>query len=174
LRIGLLTTSFPRHEGDVPGVFVLGFARALVACGHQLRVLAPEPDVPQPLPRFDGIDLRWLRYLPRQAWQRSFYGAGVLDNLRTTPLAALGLLPFMGALLRATRALAHEVDALVSHWALPSALVAGSVAGSARPKLPHLAVLHSADVFVLELLPGASLWAARIAAGADALLFSSR
>jgi len=29
MRIGVLTTSYPRFEGDVAGVFVRGMARAL-------------------------------------------------------------------------------------------------------------------------------------------------
>jgi glycosyltransferase involved in cell wall biosynthesis len=172
LKVGLLTTSFPRAEGDVPGQFVLGFARALAACGHQLVVLAPEPAEPdwsEP-PAWPGVELRWLRYLPERSWQRTFYGAGVLDNLQREPWSAIGLLPFVAALWRAAQREAHGLDALVSHWALPCALVAGLL----RPRLRHLAVLHSADVFLLERLPLRRRWAERIAAGADALLFSSR
>ena len=43
MRIGVLTTSFPRYAGDVPGQFVHGFAAALAGRGHTLDVLAPEP-----------------------------------------------------------------------------------------------------------------------------------
>ena len=35
MRVGLLTTSFPRFEGDIAGQFVLGFARALAARGAE-------------------------------------------------------------------------------------------------------------------------------------------
>jgi glycosyltransferase involved in cell wall biosynthesis len=166
VKIGLLTTSFPRREGDLAGSFVLGFARALARRGHAIEVLCPEPAVGQ-LPRFDDLDVRWLRYLPR-AWERTFYGAGVLDNVRRDPRAALGLLPFMAALTRAT--LAGEWDAMVSHWAMPCALIAGEI--TRARSIPHLAVCHSADVFLLEKLP--RIFATRIAQTADALLFSSR
>ena len=174
MRIGLLTTSFPRVEGDVPGHFVLGFARALAARGHTLEVLAPEPHEPRftAPPAFPGIDVRWVRYAPR-VLERTFYGDGVLDNLRTDKRALLGLAPFVLALAQATRRAAPEWDAVVSHWALPCALVAGELVRGR----PQLAVLHSADVFVLERLPAPALrrvLAARIATRADALLFSSR
>jgi glycosyltransferase involved in cell wall biosynthesis len=164
--IGLLTTSFPRREGDLPGNFVLGFARALAARGHRLEVLCPEPSTGL-RPAFEGIDVHWVRYAPRPL-ERTFYGAGVLDNLRREPLAALGLLPFVFALGRDARARAARWDAVVSHWALPCALIAGEL------RLPHLAVLHSADVFLLERLPARATFAERIATRADALLFSSR
>lgn len=167
MKIGLLTTSFPRREGDVPGQFVLGFARSLAALGHQLEVLAPEPNTRSSVPALDGISLEWLRYLPVRALQRTFYGAGVLDNLRSAPWTALGLAPFVLAMSRAARQ--HRWDAVVSHWALPCALVAGELS---VPR--HLAVLHSADVFLLERLPMRRQLALRIARGADELLFVSR
>lgn len=173
MKIGLLTTSFPRVQDDVPGSFVLGFARALSARGHQLEVLAPEPHESRYAapPCFDGVhQVRWVRYLVPRSLQRTFYGAGVLDNLREQPLSALGLVPFTVALAIALARERSDWDAVVSHWALPCALVAGELAS----RRPHLAVLHSADVFLLEQLPLRGLLSTRIATRARALLFSSR
>ncbi len=175
MRIGLLTTSFPREDGDVPGLFVLGFARALAALGHEIEVLAPEPfekrfTAPPAWPR---ISVHWVRYLPREL-ERTFYGSGVVDNLRRDPRAWLGLVPFVASLTRAARERVSRWDAVVSHWALPCALVAGQL-GRMRPvALPHLAVLHSADVHLIERLPGSSQLARQVARSARALVFSSR
>lgn len=169
MKIGLLTTSFPRRQGDVPGVFVLGFAQALARAGHTLEVLAPEPAETLAPPRFEGIDLHWVRYLKPRALERTFYGAGVLDNLKHAPWTALGLGPFVLALWREAYVRARHWDAVVSHWALPCALVAGAL-----PARRHLAVLHSADVFVLERLPCPAEIAQHIARRADQLLFVSR
>ncbi len=174
MKIGLLTTSFPRAEHDLPGAFVLGFARALAARGHQLEVLAPEPHEAHYAapPSFPAIAVRWVRYLAPRRFERTFYGAGVLDNLRERPLAALGLAPFVLALAGATLRRMKSWDAVVSHWALPCALIAGELVRGR----PHLAVLHSADVFVLERLPPTlrRVLATRIAMQANALLFASR
>lgn len=169
MRIGLLTTSFPRFRGDIPGQFVLGFAEALAARGHALEVLAPEPHDGLEPPRFDGVTVRWVRYAPR-AFERTFYGAGVLDNLRHDPRALVGLAPFVAQLLREAEQRVHAWDALVSHWALPCALIAGLVARGR----PHLAVLHSADVFLLERLPFKRHLSTKIARNARALVCSSR
>lgn len=167
MRIGLLTTSFPRWEGDVAGSFVLGFARALVTRGHRVRVLAPEPPERLAPPEWPGIELGWVRYLEARSLERTFYGAGVPDNLRRDPRAWLGLGPFTIALLRRAREELAEHDALVSHWALPSALVAARVRG----ERPHLAVMHSADVHALGRLPGRGRLATEIARGATNMLF---
>ena len=170
MRVGLLTTSFPRYEGDIPGNFVLGFARALLAEGHQVHVLAPEPAAAEPPPDFSPLALSWVPYLRPRALERTFYGAGVPDNLRRDPLAFLGLAPFSLNLAAHAARRVSAWDALVSHWALPCALVAGSLRGAR----PHLAVLHSADVSLLERLPGRRALARRVLHGASDLLFSSR
>jgi glycosyltransferase involved in cell wall biosynthesis len=172
MKIGLLTTSFPRAFDDAAGNFVLGFATALAARGHEVDVLAPEPHEQhyRSPPRFPGLELSWVRYLAPRSLQRTFYGAGVLDNLRQQPWSAVGLVPFTLALARTMLLRQRDWDAVVSHWALPCALVAGELAR----KRPHLAVLHSADVFLLEQLPLRGALATRIARRADALLFSTR
>lgn len=169
MRIGVLTTSFPRFGGDVAGHFVLGFCRALSARGHQLQVLAPEP-AEGAAPDFGDIELQWVPYLRPRSLQRSFYGAGVPDNLRRDPRAWLGLAPFSAALLQASQKAVERWDAIVSHWALPCALVAGAVRGSR----PHLAVMHSADVHALDRLPAGGHIARRVAASAGPMVFSSR
>lgn len=166
MRIGVLTTSYPRFEGDVAGVFVRGMARALAARGHTLEVLAPKPAAGEAPLTDPGVTLRWIDY---GAGLRTFYGAGVPDNVRRDPRAWPGLLSFPRALLEETRARAQSWDALVSHWALPSALVAGRVRG----ERPHLAVLHSADVHLMARLPLSGRIAARVGASADELWFAS-
>ncbi len=169
MRIGLLTTSFPRFEHDIAGCFVLGFARALARRGHCLQVLAPEPEQRFAPPAWPDISVRWIPYLRPRGLQRTFYGAGVPDNLQRSMLAWLGLAPFSLQLTRAVRERSADWDVLVSHWALPCALAA--MVGGVR--LPHLAVLHSADVHLLARLPARALLARCIEENADRLLFVS-
>jgi glycosyltransferase involved in cell wall biosynthesis len=169
MRIGVLTTSFPRREHDVAGNFVLGLARALATRGHAIEVLAPEPSEGPGPPRWPGIEVRWIPYLRPRRWARTFYGAGVPDNLWREPTAWLGLAPFALALARAARHAARNWDALLSHWALPSACAAAY----AREERPHVAILHSADVHLLEHLPARARWATHLARGASTLAFVS-
>ncbi|MGD8862746.1 MAG: glycosyltransferase family 4 protein [Myxococcales bacterium] len=169
MRIGLLTTSFPRFEGDVAGCFVLGFARALARRGHQVEVLAPEP-ARGTAPRFEGLSLRWVPYARPRRLQRTFYGAGAPDNLRRDPGAWLGALPFTAALAaHAAGPRRRPWDAVVSHWALPCGLVGGAVAAGR----PHVAVLHGGDLDLLHRLPGRARLARAVSDGATRLLFVS-
>jgi glycosyltransferase involved in cell wall biosynthesis len=169
VRIGLLTTSFPRFEHDIAGCFVLGFARALAERGHRLEVLAPEPRQKIEPPAWPGVSVRWVPYLRPRRLARTFYGAGVPDNLQRSVFAWLGLLPFSLQLTRSVYRHGRGWDLLVSHWALPCALAAAGGNGS----LPHVAVLHSADVHLLGRLPARSLLARHIADKSSRLLFVS-
>jgi glycosyltransferase involved in cell wall biosynthesis len=169
MRIGLLTTSFPRNERDIAGAFVLGFARSLAAAGHDIDVLAPEPREREPAPSWPGVHVRHVPYLRPRRLERTFYGAGVPDNLARDPVAWLGLLPFSCGLAHAARRCGGDWDAVFSHWALPCALAAGW----ARRRAVHIAVLHSADVHLLTRLPGRTGLAGHIAKGASALWFVS-
>ena len=47
MRIGLLTTSFPRHAGDYAGSFVGDRVRRLLADGHTVDVLAAGDRAPR-------------------------------------------------------------------------------------------------------------------------------
>ncbi len=169
MRIGLLTTSYPRHEDDLAGIFVRGFARALASQGHAVEVLAPEPLEDRPPLEDDGVSVRFVPYARPRGLARTFYGAGVPDNVRRDPRAWPGLFTYPLLLERAARAHVAGCDALVSHWALPCALAAGAVRGDR----PHLAVLHSADVHLMRRLPQRARWARAVGRGATQLLFSS-
>lgn len=173
LRIGLVTTSFPRTRGDHAGAFVLGFARALVSCGHRVEVLAPEPPIAEPHWSEPGIDVVHVPYLRPRRWQRTFYGAGAPENLATDPRAWIGVVPFLVALREAVAARAHRWDSVVSHWALPAGLVVGHVLGptDCDSAKPHLVVCHSADVHALSRLPGGARLARIITNRASSMLF---
>lgn len=169
MRIGVITTSFPRYTQDIAGNFVLASCRALVERGHTIEVLAPEPaEATTPLTS-DNLRVSYVPYLRPRSWQRTFYGDGVPDNLVNDPRAWLGLAPFSVALASAVASHAVHWDAVITHWALPCALAA-----SLRPKrCRHLSILHSADVHLLARLPGRRALASAILNGAEHLWFSS-
>ncbi|MFK7989229.1 MAG: glycosyltransferase family 4 protein [Sandaracinaceae bacterium] len=166
--IGVLTTSYP-HSGDpIAGVFVRGMTRALVSRGHRAEVLAPRPSGDTQPVDDAGIQTRWIDYAPSRL-RRTFYGAGVPDNVRRDPRAWPGLLSFPPAMAHTAHARSRGWDAVISHWALPN----GAVAGAVRASMPHLMVLHSADVHLLRRLPGRALLLRQLARGATEMLFAS-
>ncbi len=170
MRIGMVTTSYPRHAGDNAGLFVKQLAEALALRGHTVEVCAPEPAIGSPVFTSESlVNTHWIPYLRPQRLQRTFYGAGVLDNLRADPWAWLGIVPFLRALDRTLFNHRHSWDALISHWALPC----GLLAGRRRYGRAHIAVFHSGDVHLLRRVPWARKLAQSVLRGATHLVFVS-
>jgi glycosyltransferase involved in cell wall biosynthesis len=149
MRVGVLTTSYPRFDGDPAGCFVAELARWLCRAGDQVEVLAPEPARRLPADP-SSLEVRALRHgLGRS---RLFYRAGAPDNLAAGGGAGLRawaeIPPFLARLGAATLARARRWDAVLSHWLIPSALVAGLGARA----LPQVAIAHSSDVHLLARL----------------------
>jgi len=137
VRVGVLTTSYPRDAGDAAGAFVAGFSRWLAANVGDVDVVCADPGRPL------------------------FYRGGAPTALQSAarwPEAAA----FSARLLMEGRRRARGWDAVVSHWLVPSGAVADAC-GPAR----HLAIAHGSDVRLLASLPGGRALVRRLARRAD-------
>jgi glycosyltransferase involved in cell wall biosynthesis len=101
VKVVVLTTSYPRHAGDVAGVFVQQTVERLRAAGIDVDVVSPAAF------RHYGIA----------------YGHGVLNNLRRRPWLVLALPLFLWSFTRAARRAARGADVVHAHW-IPSGLPA--------------------------------------------------
>jgi glycosyltransferase involved in cell wall biosynthesis len=101
VKVVVLTTSYPRGEGDVAGVFVRDSVRGVRALGVHVDVVSPASF------RHFGIA----------------YGHGVMGNLRLRPWLALLLPAFLVSFACAARRAARDADLVHAHW-LPSGLAA--------------------------------------------------
>jgi glycosyltransferase involved in cell wall biosynthesis len=123
MRIGVVTTSYPRFAGDPAGSFVAAHVAATRALGHELDVIAAG----------DG---------PSRIPSRLFYGAGAPEELERGgalwPAAA-----FSARLAIAVARRARGWDAAIAHWLAPSAL-------AALPAKRLLAIAHGGDVHALR------------------------
>jgi glycosyltransferase involved in cell wall biosynthesis len=107
MRVAVLTTSYPRYEGDAAGTFVAGGVERLRERGLDVSVVSPTSF------RHFGIA----------------YGDGVVGNLRRQPWRVALLPAMLASFARAARAAARESDLVHAHW-----LGAGVVAlGCGRP-----------------------------------------
>lgn len=95
----MLTTSYPRHRGDVAGLFVQDAVEHLRAAGVEVSVVSPA------LFRHYGIA----------------YGDGIVNNLRARKWRVLLLPLFFVSFARAARGASRDADVVHAHW-LPSGL----------------------------------------------------
>ena len=101
MRVTVLTTSYPRHEGDVAGAFVRDAVTHLRAAGVELEVVSPAG--------FQDFGIA--------------YGDGIAANLRAKPARAALVPAFMASYAWAARRAARSSDLVHAHW-LPSGIAA--------------------------------------------------
>jgi glycosyltransferase involved in cell wall biosynthesis len=154
LRVGVVTTSYPREAGDPAGAFVAGFARWLRERGCAVEVIAAGPGAACvdgiAVERVDGRDL--------------FYRGGAPDALSGSPAAWARAARFQGELLALVARRGRRWDAAVSHWLAPSGIAVAAALGRSRP---HLAIAHSSDVTLLHRSKGGRAAARFVARRAD-------
>jgi glycosyltransferase involved in cell wall biosynthesis len=113
----LLTTGFPRFEGDLFGIFVLELARGLVRQGLRVAVLAPHDPVAAMCEEVDGVHVRRFRYfLPR--WQRLAYGGGMPTNLRESWVARFQVPLFLLAFWVSAMRMVPSASLLHCQWTI--------------------------------------------------------
>jgi len=143
VRVGLVTTSYPRFDGDPAGCFVAEHARYLESQGHTVEVVAAGD-------RGDGIRV------PGGALFYSGGGPEALERGGAWGDAAL----FTARITREVARRARHWDAITSHWLIPSALAAIIAA----PRRPLLAIAHSGDVHTLRRIGALGAFATLAAA----------
>ena len=149
-RICLVTSNFPRWQGDSTTPFVQHLAQDLRTLGWHVEVLAPHAPGAAIDETLDGVPVHRFRYMWPEAQQTVCYQGGALINLRKHPVNWLKLPPLVFcewlALIRRLRS--GRYDLVHSHWVLPQGLV-GALA--ARPlRVPHVISVHGGDVFALR------------------------
>ena len=149
LRVLFVAHSFPRHEGDAAGAFILRLAVALADRGVAVHALAPSAaDLPLSA-ELSGIPVTRFRYAPAR-WETLAYGGTMIaEARRTAGLTMLSLLAAArGAVAKAVQAQgSHLVHA---HWWFPSGLAAASAA-----RVPIITTMHGTDVRIARAVPAA-------------------
>jgi glycosyltransferase involved in cell wall biosynthesis len=123
-KVVVLTTSYPRDEDDVAGLFVRDAVEAVRAQGVEVEVVSPATF------RHFGIA----------------YGHGIVGNLRRRPWLALLLPAFLFNYAWAARRAAQDADLVHAHW-LPSALAA------LKTGKPYVVQLWGTDVELARKAP---------------------
>jgi glycosyltransferase involved in cell wall biosynthesis len=151
VRIGVVTTSYPRWPDDPAGNFVGDHVVALRALGHEVEVIAASAA--------EGAVERQGSFLPEKAFaphasetahripSSLFYRGGAPDQLEASYLrGALAGVAFTARMAAAIARRARRWDLIIAHWLAPSALAA-LPAG-----IPLVAIAHGGDIHTLRRL----------------------
>jgi len=160
LVIVMVTSSYPRFEGDSVGTFMEPIARGVAARGHVVHVVAPwHPKVRRPAVE-RGIHFHFYRYAPVPSLNVFGYASAMRADVTLRSAAYLAAPLALSAGWWTARRVARRHGAMVmhGHWVVPG----GVTAAVAAPHLPLVISLHGSDVFVAERLAPARV-AARAA-----------
>ncbi len=146
LRVCMLTTGFPRFSGDLFGVFIFELARALVARGSEVEVVAPHQRGVPTRERMEGIEVSRFYYFWPAFLQRVAYGGGIPTNVRRSWWARLQVPFFLLGYGWQARCVGEKADLVHCHWTI-SGLVAAWFLG--RDKALVLSVRGS-DINLLD------------------------
>ena len=124
MRVTVLTTSYPRHPGEIAGRFVEDAVGHLREAGVDVTVVSPAS--------FAHFGIA--------------YGDGIANNLRARPWKVLLLPLFLLSFARAARRSSRQADVVHAHW-LPSA-----IAGIATGK-PLIVQAWGSDIEMAKRLP---------------------
>jgi glycosyltransferase involved in cell wall biosynthesis len=121
MKLGVVTTSYPRFPGDHAGSFVGAHVAALRGLGHAVDVVHATED--------DAL----------------FYRGGAPDAIEQLGVRALpAAAAFTAKLTARVLVRARHWDAVIAHWLVPSAIAA------LPTRLPMLAIAHGGDVHTLR------------------------
>ena len=148
-KVLVVTTTFPRREGDDQPRFVLDLCKSVHA-DYAQRVVAPSAPGCKRDDRVEGIQVSRFRYFFRP-WETLAYGSGILANLKVAPARWL-LVPFFlcGLVLALRRELRRfDPDIVHAHWWLPAGFAACLAIASTKGRRKLLVTCHGTDYFVL-------------------------
>lgn len=138
MRVGIVTTSFPRRAGDFAGAFVAEHAAWLAAAGHEVDVIAA------------GDAARTERWAPAIEIERVpappglFYSGGAPEALDRSASMWPAAAAFSAKLARAVARRSQGWGAAFAHWIAPSALA------MIAARVPTVAIAHSGDVHLMR------------------------
>jgi glycosyltransferase involved in cell wall biosynthesis len=149
MRIAVLTSSYPRFQGDGTAPFVMSITESLAKLGHTIQVVAPY-DISVKNDLISTVPIKRFKYI----WPNNLHIMGHARSLKADvklrPLV-LFLLPFF--LIASTINLIKEcrrIDAQIihAHWVLPNgfiAAIASKILG-----IPFIISLHGSDIFMAD------------------------
>jgi glycosyltransferase involved in cell wall biosynthesis len=150
LKVCILSSSFPRFEGDSAGPFVHALAQQLVKQGIGVQVVAPHEYGCKRAETWDNVDIYRFPYFYPLKYQRLCYGSGILKNIGQEPWVLLQLPPLvLGEVLFTLWVLKkRHFDVLHAHWSLPQGLT--GVVCKRLFGIPLVVTIHGSDVFGLK------------------------
>lgn len=143
MKVSILTTSFPRFEGDFAGNFVLTQAKAITEMKIEVNIVAPHDINTKDFERIEGVNIHRFRYMPLKNMHKFAYGHGVLGNIKKNKSVILQVIPFYFFFVLKSLQVSRKSDIIHAHW-----LFAGLCAIIIKLiyRKPIICTIHGSDI----------------------------
>ena len=145
----MMTSSFPRYEGDYFGPWILDYCRELVSQGDRVVVLAPAVTTHDlNLLSKEDLIVRRFNYWPLRKSQKLVHPPGTIPQLKSNPLR-LFQVPFLlwsyyRSALKVCRE--YEVDIIHCQWVIPAGFIGALI--KKKLKIPLVITSQGAELFL--------------------------
>lgn len=149
-RLLVLTSTFPRYQGDHEPSFVYELCRRL-AEKHDVTVLAPHAPQTQRQETMAGIKVLRFRYAP-PCLETLAYNGGIIANLKQNPFR-YGLVPFflLSQFFVVVKMLRrYDFNVIHAHWLIPQGVIATLGRFYAKKPVKILCTSHGGDLYGLR------------------------
>jgi len=153
MNILMVTSSFPRFDGDYFGPWVIEYCIELVKQGNTVTIVAPQSEKSIGLKDQHGIKICYFKYLPNRKWQTLVKPPGLVPNIKSNFLNVFQV-PFLLLNYYTTikKILANEkFDILHSQWAIPAGFINSFFAK--KFKIPHVVSTLGAELYLSKNHP---------------------
>lgn len=150
MKVLVLSSTFPRWKDDSTPPFVYDLCARLQQSGLEIIVLAPHCHGATKFEYIDGLKVYRFPYFMPSKYQKLAYDGGIHSNIKRYKIARIQVPIFLASefLYAAWLIKKENIQAIHSHWILPSGLIGGFFARLFG--LKHITTAHAGDVFTFR------------------------
>lgn len=117
MKVCILTTNFPRFEGDQAAAnFVYTQAKAIADLGIDVGVVAPHDVNTKDFERMNGIRVYRFRYMPLKRMHKFSYRYGIINNIKNNKLIVFQIIPFYIFFILKSLKVGKNSDIIHAQW----------------------------------------------------------
>lgn len=147
MKILVLTSSYPRFDGDGSAPFVKSICENLADLGHDITVVAPYDPVVN-LKANNKVKVYRFKYIIPPKYHIMGHGRSLEGDVKLKPIAYLLILPYLLSSLISSIFISIRIkpDLIHVHWVLPNGPIAWFL--SKLIGIPYVVSLHGSDIYI--------------------------
>lgn len=125
MKVCVMTSTYPRYEGDVIPAFVHELAKNIVKQGIEVHVVAPHHAISKSEEKMEQVNVHRFRYMMPAKLEFLTGGVGMPSKLQKSFAAKVVMVPYLvGSFFKSLYICKKcKIDVIHAHWFFPSGLI---------------------------------------------------